>query len=389
MELRPRATTPFNTRERHNIVELRESGFSIRHVKRVTGASRSSQGAFLRAHRQGQSLEPAIPNRKGIRNPMAKITPEWENKLIELLDTPGTLTNAELNQKLEAATGISVDESTIVRHRQKRRSTRKRTTRVEVLDNPDKTRAAQKDFRILLDPSTGTVPFQFCTSTDEAGFNSNEVPTYGYSRVWQTRRVNPARTLSGGSYRDNKSRVPVKKAKTRAFRKHLCLTIGLNESRPVQHFKIIDKFYGGKEFLAYVQERTVTEEFKYAVGQLGPPPRIQEVEGSRPALHRGSLRGQGHRYCVGPAWVSSIHPGRAGPQLCARGNQARRHQVREEWTVEKRGDAPRAHEGSQEDHVRASEGLVPSQLSPNLPEEDLSGGAGLRNRIGFRPVSVL
>ena len=263
MELRPRATTPFNTRERHNIVELRESGFSIRHVKRVTGASRSSQGAFLRAHRQGQSLEPAIPNRKGIRNPMAKITPEWENKLIELLDTPGTLTNAELNQKLEAATGISVDESTIVWHRQKWRSTRKRTTPVEVLDNPDTTRAAQKDFRILLDPSTGTVPYQFCTSTDEAGFNSNEVPTYGYSRVWQTRRVNPARTLSGGSYRDNRSRVSVKKAKTRAFRKHLCLTIGLNESRPVQHFKIIDKFYGGKEFLAYVQERTVTEEFKY------------------------------------------------------------------------------------------------------------------------------
>jgi transposase len=236
-------TSPYSVDLRKAAVDMRTTGFSAADVKQRLGPSRQSQSRWLAASRSGQSLAPRIPDRAGVNNPRAKVTPEYEDELRLLVQHEPFLTDDEYCSRLAAKTGISLSRPQMVLVRARLNLTVKKPTPTYVEAEGERAQQNKDRFLSLFRHPRPHLDFTRCASTDSKSWGSELLPKRAKSAVRQT--PHPRR----GS-----SRVKAAKHKRSKYRISLKATI-TPVGPPHVVIAVKDHAFNGPEFSTFVQYR--------------------------------------------------------------------------------------------------------------------------------------
>ena len=122
----------------------------------------------------------------------------------------------------------------------------------------------KSNFLKFMNPKSKNVSFLECMSTDESGFYLNSFRKYGYSKVRHVRGlVKKSKTLAGGSYTNEQSRVNIRVPKQKMGKLNLILTISLNPACPVVGYSIEKAYWTKAMFIRYVNNREIHESQNY------------------------------------------------------------------------------------------------------------------------------
>jgi transposase len=201
-------------------------------------------------------IAPKTPDRKGTKNPNAKVTEGYKNELIELLQVSNDLTDSEIIDELHETTNITLSPSGMSRLRRRMGITIKQKTLLyESRDNPIH-QAQNEQFLKDHHRTHGTIKLNTCMSTDEAGFKSTINRKHAKSKILKTKNqyflAAGIRQVAGGSYKANRSRAYGKTQKHASFKFNIILTISLDPDIPIVAYQIQDEYFNSEHFTSFI-----------------------------------------------------------------------------------------------------------------------------------------
>ncbi len=245
--------------ERRFVIKLRNEEWTAKQVQKIINMPTSTQNRFLREYNKTNVWPTVIHvDRSGFNNGNAKINKEYVSKLKRMARRKNDLTVKEFAEKLKDQTGIQMTVGGLAKFMKKAGITRKQKTTLY----HDRTLPQNIHRKKLFLPLFHTdIDFPHCCATDEAGIKADHNRKYGYSLIQKVRSKNNKnrRKISGGSYRDNRSRVYGFKPKHSPFSLHLIATIALDHRKPVVHYWLSKIYTNSVRFSSFVKERKLPD----------------------------------------------------------------------------------------------------------------------------------
>jgi hypothetical protein len=185
------------------------------------------------------------------------------------LENQNNLFDAETAAAAADQTGIILEEKAVRRIRKRFRITiKKKSTLYEFRLNPSH-QAQNETWLREHHPNTGTVPLQYCMSSNEAGFKNTITRANAKSRIINHRnryreRV-PLHCIAGSSYKANCFRVYSFAPKHATAKFNLILTLSLDLGHPVVHYEIHDRYINGEIYANYILNRQDIKGYDYDI----------------------------------------------------------------------------------------------------------------------------
>ncbi len=186
-----------------------------------------------------------------------------------MLENQNNLFDAETAAAAADQTGIILEEKAVRRIRKRFRITiKKKSTLYEFRLNPSH-QAQNETWLREHHPNTGTVPLQYCMSSNEAGFKNTITRANAKSRIINHRnryreRV-PLHCIAGSSYKANCFRVYSFAPKHATAKFNLILTLSLDLGHPVVHYEIHDRYINGEIYANYILNRQDIKGYDYDI----------------------------------------------------------------------------------------------------------------------------
>lgn len=266
----PHNITAIDIHTRKKLIERKRAKQSNRAIATALGISKSSVKRFWR-ERNLDNIGSKIPDRSGSNNPNAKMTKEYEETVLQLLENQNDMYNHEVSNEAKNITNISLSSNQVERIF-KRLGVKSRLKSVLYTTTQMEKYQQQSDCFIKKHNSyDGEVKLNQYMSTDEAGFKGNIWHKHGKS-ITQKSKIQkkiPGRALlwltAGGSYKSNCSRLYGITSKHTNFKFNPILTISLHARYPVVHYEIHDQYINGGSYAEFIYNRRDVSGVKYDI----------------------------------------------------------------------------------------------------------------------------